>query len=384
MNNVLLVTWYENNNYGTSLQAYSLKAVIEDPSVTGLVNADDSMKRKCELLPHNPCGHSRSSKLEKLFSPHAYVQKLQQLSDAMIRKRNRELFQAKEEAFRRFNKDNFTFAVDHSVQDVDELQRIGEQYDLVISGSDQIWNPEALDETYMIGWVESGKKCSYGSSLSVNHIPQDMATLYRESLAGFKGISIRDTACRTQLESIVGRTVTTVVDPVVLLGPSALGERAADIQKHAYAFCYFLGNNRGHRRTALKDARQLGLEPIAVINSGSDYRADRDLRNCADWDVDPWKFAGYIKNASLVFTDSFHATVISVLMHVDFAVRQKDASRPEQNNRILEFLDAVGLRDRWELRDVSQKISPEQWKRADAAIDEMRRSSLSYLLEVLS
>lgn len=71
-------------------------------------------------------------------------------------------------------------------------------------------------------------------------------------------------------------------------------------------------------------------------------------------------------------------------MHVDFAVRQKDASRPEQNNRILEFLDAVGLRDRWELRDVSQKISPEQWKRADAAIDEMRRSSLSYLLEVLS
>ena len=187
MDNVLLVTWYENNNYGTSLQAFSLKAVIEDPSITGLVNPGDSTRRSCELLPHRPCVHSRSSKIGKLFSLHTYAQKLQQLSDVMIRKRDREMFQTKEEAFRRFNDESFTFAANRPVQDVDELRRIGERYDLVISGSDQIWNPEALDETYLLGWVDAGMKCSYGSSLSVSEIPRDMAARYRAAFVGFRG-----------------------------------------------------------------------------------------------------------------------------------------------------------------------------------------------------
>ena len=33
---VLLLTWYGNNNYGTSLQAYSLKTIIENPEITNL------------------------------------------------------------------------------------------------------------------------------------------------------------------------------------------------------------------------------------------------------------------------------------------------------------------------------------------------------------
>lgn len=34
MKKVLLATWYENHNYGTALQAYALKSIIENPKIT--------------------------------------------------------------------------------------------------------------------------------------------------------------------------------------------------------------------------------------------------------------------------------------------------------------------------------------------------------------
>lgn len=51
----LLVTWYSNYNYGTVLQAYALKSVIEDPSITGLIEKPYSWNYRCDLLPHMPC-----------------------------------------------------------------------------------------------------------------------------------------------------------------------------------------------------------------------------------------------------------------------------------------------------------------------------------------
>ena len=114
----------------------------------------------------------------------------------------------------------------------------------------------------------------------------------------------------------------------------------------------------------------------AVINVGSNYSADRPLKSVADWDVDPWKFVGYIKNASLVITDSFHATVIATLCHTQFIVLEKDSKRPEQNNRILEFLDSTRLRDRWEQKDTNNNINENQWLQSDRALMEMRKNRL--------
>ena len=384
MKRILLVTWYENNNYGTALQAYALKSIIENPEVTELP-LDRTMQRSlCEILPHRPERQRKNNRLKKLFSIHLYLSKIQQFRDKIIYKKKKDLFNQRELAFQTFLKKNFSFAEDHDVQTISELQQVARKYDFVVAGSDQIWNPEALDPTYLLGWVEAGKKFSYGSSLSIKSIPREYESLYRSNLKDFKAISIRDKMCRQQLSDIVGKSISVVVDPVVLLGREGLLNKAKNVSSEPYMFCYFLGNNRKHRELAISVSREMNLPIHAVINAGSDYNADRALESYADWDVDPWKFVGYINNASLVITDSFHATVISTLCHTNFVVLEKDSSRPEQNNRILEFLDSVGLREKWcNTMPQNVEVSEKKWEYVDQKLENMRKCSLSFLLEAL-
>lgn len=385
MKKVLLATWYENHNYGTALQAYALKSIIENPKITEIELDFADENAVCEILPHKPkVRHNTGAKWKKALSPKLYLMKAEQLIDKRIYNSKKELFMMRDEAFNSFIKNNFNFASDDYIQEYNELAEIEKNYDYVISGSDQIWNPESLDRTYLLEWVEPQKKFSYGSSLSVKSIPDSFEDLYHNALNEFKCISIRDSACCKQLSEIVGKEVLTVVDPVVLLGRVGLLKHTSPLNLKPYMFCYFLGNDKNNRKIAESTAQKRNLDINAIINAGSGYRADKLLEPYADWSVDPWKFVSYIYESDVVITDSFHATVISVMLHKDFIVLMKDKNRPEQNNRILEFLNLIGLEERWGIGSINKSINPEQWDKADDVIYNMRKISLEYLIKAMN
>lgn len=290
MKKVLLVTWYANYNYGTALQAYALKTVVENPSITGLIQAPKSWEYTCYFLPHTPERRKRKNRLIRLFMPRSYMIKINYAIDRKIYTKKRSLFEIRENAFDKFISDNFQFAAEHNLQNKDELSQISNAFDFVISGSDQIWNPEALDPVYLLQWVSSAEKISYGSSLSIQVIPQSDESLFHIALNDFKAISIRDSACREQLSAIVGKPVTTVVDPVLLIGQDGLTRNCKQLNLPSYLFCYFLGNNKKHRTLSLTESKKKELEIHSIINVGSNFPADKKLEEYADWDVDPWKF----------------------------------------------------------------------------------------------
>lgn len=392
MKKLLLLTWYENNNYGTSLQAYSLKKVIEDPLCTGLLKDTDKLDIvTCTFLRHKPERKTeRGIKIKKIFSPRAYLQKIEQFEDRKIALKNKDLFQTRRDAFEKFNSENFSFSGEKNLQLAEELTDLAQNYDIIASGSDQIWNPEALDPTYLLEWVPKDKKIiSYGSSLSIKYIPEKFYSLYQRTLSRFDNISIRDIACREQLSEITGKNVRTVVDPVVLLGKDELlccaKKSKLSFVDNNYVFCYFLGNNKVYRELVLEYAKANNYKIKAIINTGSSYASDKVLEEYAVWDAGPWEFVNLIENAKMVLTDSFHATVVSTLMKTQFFVFEKDSTRPEQNNRIKEFLSDTGLDTRWLDKCNIQKneISEDEWCLAHKNLDIKRKKSLEYLLEAL-
>lgn len=386
MKNVLLLTWYDNQNYGTALQAWALKSIIESPEITGL-DFTCNEKANCSILPHIPQPTvQKSNKFLKLFSIKSYLMKLDQLCDKIERKRKKELFELREKAFKRFINDNLSFAGEHNIQSAEELGNIADKFDIFIAGSDQIWNPEALDEVYLLNWASPAKKlCSYASSLSVAQIPEEYEHIYSDALKRFYSISIRDTACRKQLTRLSQKQVKTVVDPVILIGQEAMSRLVRKDDSEEYIFCYFLGNNKAHRKTAIEYAKKHGLGIKAIINAGFSFRADKDLEPFAVWDAEPWEFVSLIANAKAVFTDSFHATVISSMLHRRFYTYEKDGQRPQQNNRITEYLTMIGLGERWNCAaDDGKVITDDDWKRADDALLKSRIESMEYLMEVLN
>lgn len=387
MKNVLLVTWYDNNNYGTSLQASSLCSIICNPQITGL-KYEAAEKYECDILRHQPTRKVRKfMKIVKLFRPKTYFMKYSQMKDRYIKRMNKTEFETRSLAFEKFTNLNFTFSSSINAQTETELRELSEKYDIIMSGSDQVWNPEALDPTYLLQWIPAGKKkVSYGSSLSMTKIPEKYYDIYRNALSSFDSISIRDDKCRKQLSEIVSRNVSTVVDPVILLGRTALAQKQKyiDLGNKPYIFCYFLGNKTVHRKKAIEYAMRNGLEIKAIINCGFDFKADKELQKYAIWDVDPNQFIYCIQNAKFIFTDSFHATVISVLLHKDFVVYEKDNSRPAQNTRIKEFLALADLDERWEMAmSELTNIELSEWKIADEKIDAARQNSFDYLMGAL-
>lgn len=390
MKKALIVTWYNNYNYGTALQACSLKKVLENPKCTRLEVAQNcEFNLECSFLPHRAKKKlNLGRKIKKIFKLSAYKEKRRQYEDMNLMEEKREFFEIREKAFERYLKENVKLAAEHNIQSRKELLDMGKKFDLYVAGSDQIWNPVNLDDTYLLGWVDKDKKkISYASSLSIKEIPSSYHKKYRKALKDFKAVSIRDKQCQQQLENIVGRSVTTVADPVVLLGANELRNSCIPIDSSNYVFSYFLGQNIEHREYVCKFSKENNREIKSMIGvSGANLKSDRILEEFADWDVDPWKFVSYIYHSDFVITDSFHATVIAVLLHKNFVVLEKDKTRPEQNNRIREFLSVVDLEDRWNYIPDSMeevKIENHRWEQADCNINQTRETSFHFLKKAI-
>ncbi len=72
-------------------------------------------------------------------------------------------------------------------------------------------------------------------------------------------------------------------------------------------------------------------------------------------------------------------------MKTQFCVLEKDSNRPEQNNRIKEFLADTSFSDRWadDNRIPEHNISDEEWNASHEILRRKRKYSLEYLLEAL-
>lgn len=124
-------------------------------------------------------------------------------------------------------------------------------------------------------------------------------------------------------------SVITTVDPTLLLSPAEWQAIASPrlIQKK-YLFCYFLHNDKDLVRLARQFARIHHLKIATIPFSGLEYN-ETDMRfGKYRFDaIGPEGFLSLILHADYVFTDSFHASVFSLLFHKQFvALPRGDAA----------------------------------------------------------
>ena len=84
--------------------------------------------------------------------------KYSQIKDFCIKRAKQKSFEIRSLAFEEFTNRNLTFSSSVNAQTEVELRRVSEKYDIIMSGSDQVWNPEALDPTYLLQWVQIRKE----------------------------------------------------------------------------------------------------------------------------------------------------------------------------------------------------------------------------------
>ena len=220
-------------------------------------------------------------------------------------------------AEKRFNDFNAKIHYSKQYSFIPDLYRKPPHYDIYISGSDQLWNPEQpyCVEPYFLTFVKNKKalKISYGTSIGVSKLYDDEKRKFRKWLKSYDRISVREQEARDLLASFVPKDIFRVPDPTFLLEPEKWQQLAVKPEfTKPYILVFTLYQEKTIIDKAVFLAKEKGLK-VFVIDQNYNGIEDETLQ--AVREAGPREFIGWIQHAHLVLTDSFHCTVFSLIMH---------------------------------------------------------------------
>ena len=266
--------------------------------------------------------------------------------------------------FERFNNDHIHWSR-YSIESKG-LDNAG--YALHVIGSDQVWNPtfrDASDAEYL-PQVPKERKCSYAASFGVKEVSEN-----RDHIAGLlkdiERISVREDAGADIVEGLIGERPPIVLDPTMLVAADVWRgiARKPDIcvPEGGYILKYVLGDN-------IEDDH-------ARLVSGGDDLAIIDLKD-RSLPVGPAEFVWLVQHSAFVCTDSFHASVFSVLMHVPFAIFERVSKHKDMSSRFDTFCRVLDLEDR-RVHGRVELLGQIDWCMVDENLKSARENSMGYL-----
>lgn len=232
-----------------------------------------------------------------------------------------------------------------------------EGYDFYITGSDQVWAPGWMDPGFFLEFVPENKpRIAYAASLGADHLTSGQRRRFREKLAGFQAISVREKDARELLQPISQTEVEWTLDPTLLLMEKQWDEVCAErLLSQKYVFTYFLGGDAGQRKAAKEFAAKKGL-PVAALpyllgrfRFCDAFYGDRKL-----YDISPPEFISLIKHAEYVITDSFHAAVFSHIYKKEHFVFPRSGHRG-MGSRIRSLMELFGTENHF--CDTPEKVN---------------------------
>lgn len=260
------------------------------------------------------------------------------------------------------------------------IQTLGPEYDVVITGSDQVWNLGLTggDYHYFLDFVKTPvRRCSYAASIAGKANDPVQTERIRELLKSFDCITMREQSGKEYVDALeIGKETNVVLDPTLLLDKKAWRELGSSQKVESglpekYLLAYFVSPAEKHYEAARVMGEKLGL-PVVLINY--DHKKVKGMRNLRT--VTPAQFVGLIDHADTVVTNSFHGTAFSINLQTDFVYLLND-EKPEKNVRIAGLVQALGLSDR-ELRtvDMTKQIP---WANVAEKLEKIRQESLEIL-----
>lgn len=324
--------FHKSTNYGGVLQAYALCKYLNDQGHTATQILYTAKNRDLRNKP--------------LSLKQIYLKSVAKVNRKIYRNKNWAIKNRMEALFQEFRNE-----VPHTKQEYtkENIAEISNDFDAFIVGSDQVWNPVWYDASYMLDFVGSdAKKISYAASMGVSSIDKEQKCVYQAHLRDFHAISVREQAAAEALVPIVNREVNVSVDPTLLLSVDDWNEIASERKvKEKYVFLYLLGEDAKARKLAEKFAKVKDLKLVMIPDLLGTYRKkDRCIQGERILDATPCDFISLIKYAEYVLTDSFHASVFSLLYHKDFFAFQREGS-VKMGSRIRDLTQLFGCLERF-------------------------------------
>ena len=274
-----------------------------------------------------------------------------------------------------------------------ELHKNPPIYDIYVSGSDQIWNPNTMlgDYSYMFDFTPAGAKIiSYASSFSCRNIPEYMKPQYQRLLSRYASISVRENNGKLIIHELLGRDAKVVLDPSLLLEGNEWRQLSMNRRKcilpPKYILCYMLAYTFSAdepMNILLTRVQEKFKWPVIMLkNSPRDFTGEQFVLP-KNYGVGIPEFLYLIQNASIVVSSSFHGTAFALNMGIPLVALAKE----NEDDRIASLVNNIGLANDilvMESEVKSKHFSPfyDVDKEQDR-LNSLRKMSLDYLVENL-
>lgn len=313
-----ILTFQFAHNYGAMLQAYALMDYLRKKDL------------EVEIIPYYPARFRLNYNVNPFQKGVALKSRLGKIFRYVERKKQANLFESfKNQKLYR----DTTIEFDH----ISEVKGRLKCYDIVIYGSDQIWNTDInFDDIVYFGYGYEGKKVAYAASLGIMDSNNWQDTRIREYLPKFKYISVREPSSKERIWNIINIGCEVVCDPIFLKSSDEWRrEEKQLVIDEPYALVYLLQNNQELVESVINYATNQGIKIYSIHPTNGIYpQGTIPLKK-----VGPSEFLYLVDKAEVICTNSFHCVAFSIIFNKNL-IHIPTSNSPE---RTVALLNRVGV-----------------------------------------
>lgn len=342
-----IITFHWAENYGAVLQCYALQSYFEDEG------------HEVEIINYQPFSFGLYY-LSLLFHP----QLLLRLSKIHKRKQKQTYLDIFRRSYLHLTKRYYTCT---------QLQNAHLEYDMIISGSDQVLNPSFTvngenrpTPTYYIPFGNC-KKIGYALSFGCTDYPTDAKEYAGKWIQNFDAIGIRENTGIGVLNQLGYKNNQQVVPDPTILYYRNLFQRLSLKQRAITNYCVYV----------LRHRLDFGSEDFNYIDE------EHKPVNMETW------IESIIFSKGLI-TNSYHGMIVAILNHIPFVALLETNAGKGMNDRFYTLLDNIGLNDHVQhidsKTDTFFKIiaQPIDWENVDRKIELLSGRGREFLNMVMS
>jgi hypothetical protein len=343
-----ILTFHRAHNYGAVLQAYALQEVLKN------------MGHNVEFIDYrNPfLLNIYNWFIWRRFITKDMAKAIKELMLVFKRKRRFDKFQHFIQSDLSLSANPYTLT----------------SYDVIIVGSDQVWNTKlthGFDPMYWGKWNHQNTiVASYAVSME-DYISTNDKKEISELLKNFDYISVREENIKKQLETLSNKKIDVTIDPTLLLDrESWLHIEDKPLINEDYILLYQVRNNEIAEDIAKQISQYLNIR-IVHLSARIDLCNNNETISSG-----PIDFLNLFRHAKFVVCTSFHGTIFSLIYHIPFcSVILNDGN----DARVTNILSQVGLSERGVSEYTNHLFSSVNWPNVDEKIYEIRQKSMNYL-----
>lgn len=318
-----ILTYHRADNFGAALQTYALQTFLK-----GEGHAVEIVDYRCKKIEaqyqiFSPCIFFTRKNVVATFRD--YMGRFGNVRDRIVRRQKMKEYREK------------YFIMTSS------LSRIRKplDYDVVITGSDQVWNfhlNKGSENIYLLDFPIRPKtlRVAYAASSEENGMSNIDEAYLVKCLQKFDEISVRETFVKDMLRGVINKDIKICLDPTFLLTKEQYEKIAVCPKRPKYVLVYHMTYAPEVLPLAHRVADGIGVEVVELFGS---FIVHDNSHQVTRWS--PTEVLGYIKGAELVFTTSFHGLALSLILNKEVWVVNRGGNKRQKN-----LLKMAGLNNR--------------------------------------